>query len=73
MTGDPIKITNKIKPWKSMRTLEEDPNPDISGLNALERSQPCGGSGSSVSKPMDRRTGQSSITAAKLESGTAQT
>lgn len=51
-----------------MQNLEEDPDPDFSKLTPDDLSQPGVDTGSSVSKPMDRRTGHCSVegdTAAK--------
>jgi len=53
-------FTAKIQPWKSMKTMEEDPNPDFSKMKAFQSSEPTCGSGSSVSRPMDRRAGYGS-------------
>ena len=61
---DPIKpedtsniVLPKTQPWKSMKSLEEDTNPDLRKLNNYASAEPTGGStGASVSKPMDRKT-----------------
>lgn len=41
-----------------MKTMEENPNPDLTKLKKIQAAEPSMGSsrGSSVSKPMDRRT-----------------
>lgn len=56
----PDKPTPKIQPWKAMKTMEEDLDPDFGKLKNFQSTEPTCGSGSSVSKPMDRRTGYGS-------------
>jgi len=58
--------TKKIQPWKTMKTMEEDLNPDFDKLQGFQLLKPDPetnpkpphpGSGASVSRPMDRKTG----------------
>ncbi|KAF2753097.1 hypothetical protein EJ05DRAFT_480617 [Pseudovirgaria hyperparasitica] len=51
----PSENTPKIQPWKALSSLEEADNPDLSERN-LRANSPGGGSGASVSKPVDRDT-----------------
>ncbi|KAI1278575.1 hypothetical protein F5Y07DRAFT_360389 [Xylaria sp. FL0933] len=47
----------KIQPWKAMKTLEEDVNPDLAaGLRLFQTGTGGGSLGAAVSKPMDRAT-----------------
>ena len=50
-----------IQPWKAMKTMEENPNPNFDEMKNFRATEPTCGSGSSVSKPMDRRTGYGSL------------
>ena len=46
----------KIQPWKAMKSLEENTNPDFSKMKELSTKPTSSTMGASVSKPMDRRT-----------------
>lgn len=53
----------KIQPWKALKSLEEDLNPDPVKLRDFQDPQLSSGcGGASVSKPMDRKTMHENVT-----------
>ncbi|EFX00661.1 hypothetical protein CMQ_7663 [Grosmannia clavigera kw1407] len=47
----------KIQPWKALKTLSEDSNPDLNKLQKFRSGDDTSGnSGSSVSRPIYRKT-----------------
>ncbi|GAP89360.2 hypothetical protein SAMD00023353_3701020 [Rosellinia necatrix] len=63
----------KIQPWKAMKTLEENVNPDLTAEPRLFQS--AGGdplNGAAVSKPMNRATANKDLQGQKQDGPTEQ-
>ncbi len=69
----PGKLAPKIQPWKALKTLDENRDPDFSKLQKFVSTEPTmGSSGASVSRPMDRKAVHEKKPATVSGSGTIQ-
>lgn len=50
------KSTPKIQPWKNMKSMDENTDPDFGKLSNFMHTEPtCGSSGASVRKPIQQK------------------
>ncbi len=69
----PNNTTLKIQPWKAMKTMEVEQEPDFTKLQQFLGTEPtCGTNGASVHDPMRQRTGYGNLKKDETEDGKPQ-